>query len=128
MTDHSTHFIKQMTGAKYEATIRDADGVAIPLAQLTTIALTLYNVADNSIINSRDAQDVKNTNNVTIHATSGLLTWLIQEADNPIVDPVAFPIGESEPHVALFEFTYAGDGTPGKHEIVLMVRNLGQVP
>jgi hypothetical protein len=119
--------VKEGTGAKYTATLKDADGTVIPLANLTSITLTLYNYADSSIINSRDDQDVKNANNVTFHATSGLLTWLIQAGDNPIVN-TNIAIGSKEQHVALFEFVYAGNGTPGKHEVDILVENLGQVP
>ena len=120
--------LKEGAGAKYTATIIDSDGTAIPLTAITTIALTLYNRDDESIIKSRNNQDVKNKNDVTIHATSGLLTWLLTAADNPIIDGVRHPKGTREPHIALFEFSYTGEGSPGKHEITLMVKNLGLVP
>lgn len=115
--------VKENTGAVYTATLKDADGTVVPLANLTTITLTLYNVATGAIINSREDQDVKNTNNVTFHSTSGLLTWSIQAADNVMVNSAL----QDEKHIALFEFVYSGTGTPGKHEVILMVRNLGQV-
>ena len=119
--------VKERTGAVYTATLKDSDDVAIPLANLTTIVLTLYNVDDDSIINSRDVQDVKNANNVTIHATSGLLTWAMQADDNAIVS-TSVAIGSREQHKALFEFTYVGNGSPGKHEVDIYVLNLGMVP
>jgi hypothetical protein len=116
----------EKTGAKYTTTLKDADGTAIPLANISTIVLTLYNYSDGSAINSRTDQDVKNTNNVTIHNTSGLLTWLIQAADNPIVSS-AVPVNDKETHIALFEIAYTGAGTPGKREVCLRVKNLGKV-
>lgn len=119
--------MKEGTGAKYTATLQDADDVVIPLGNLTTITLTLYDFATGTIINSREDVDVKNANDVTIHATSGLLTWLIQEEDNLIVTPANYPEGSEEKHIALFEFVYVGDGTPGKHEAILMVENLKKV-
>lgn len=118
--------VKEKTGAKYTATLKDADGTVIPLTNLTLITLTLYNYDDGAIINSRSGHDVKNTNNVTIHATSGLLTWLIQGADNPIVSS-SLSVGIREKHIALFEYDYVGDGTPGKQEVELLVKNLGKV-
>jgi len=76
--DMALLYTKEGTGAIYTATLEDSDETAIPLANISAITLTLYNVADDSIINSREDQDVKNTNQVTIHSTSGLLTWAMQ--------------------------------------------------
>lgn len=74
-------------------TILDQDGAPVPLASITDAVLTLYDwetctgagspVA--AIINGRHAQDVKNANNVVIHATTGVFTWSVQALDNPIV-------------------------------------------
>ncbi len=119
--------VKERTGFVYTATLKDSNGTAVPLANLTTITLTYYLVSDGTIINSRDGQDVKNANNVTIHATSGLLTWSGQAADTAISD-TGLTAGAKELHRALFEFTYVGDGTPGKHEVDLFVENLDKVP
>ena len=118
--------VKEKTGAQYTTTMKDADGTAIPLANISTIVLTLYNYGDSSIINTRTVQDVKNANNVTIHATSGLLTWAIQADDNPIVSS-DIAVNSKETHIALFEIAYTGGGTPGKHEVYLLVKNLGKV-
>ena len=120
----ATLYTKEGTGAIYTATLKDADSVVIPSANISTITLTLYNVADGEIINSREDQDVKNTNNVVINATSGLLTWTMQAADNPISDTSL----DWEHHRALFEFTFSGTGTPGKHESQIMTCNLNKVP
>ena len=118
--------VKEKTGAQYTTTMKDADGTAIPKANISTIKLTLYNRGDDSIINSRDGQDVKDTNNVSIHNTSGLLTWSIQAADNPIVSS-DIEVNSKETHIALFEIAYTGGGTPGKHEVYLLCKNLGKV-
>ncbi len=123
----STLTLKEKTGAVYTATLKDADETVIALANLTTITLTFYDVATGDTINSRTDQDVKNANNVTIHATSGLLTWAMQANDNPIVTAATCPVDGYEHHRALFEFTFNGTGSPGKHEADLYVRNLGKV-
>ncbi len=74
-------------------TLLDNLNVVVPLTGIDTASLTLYDMGTYvpagspvvGIINDRNDQDVKNTNNVTIHATSGLVTWLMQPADNIIV-------------------------------------------
>ena len=120
----ATLYTKEGTGAIYTATLEDSTETAIPSANISAITLTFYDVASGDIINSRDDQDVKNANNVTIHSTSGLLTWTMQAADNVIVDDdLAW-----EHHRALFEFVFSGTGSPGKHISQLMVRNLSKVP
>lgn len=69
----------------YTATLKDENGVAVSLASMVSLTLWLMNAATGAYINSRQAQNVLNTNNVTYHATSGLLTWSMQPADNPMV-------------------------------------------
>ena len=117
--------VKEGTGFVYTATLKDTAGTVVPLANLTSITLTYYVVADGEAINSRNDQDVKNLNNVTIHATSGLLTWVGQSADTPMSGVNA---GATEHHRALFEWVYVGDGTPGKHVVDIYVENLEKVP
>ena len=108
----------------YTATLKDAAGVVLTLASIDTITLTLYDVTTAGIINSRTAQDVKNTNQVTIHATSGLLTWAALPADMAIVGTPA--AGAVETHVALFECVYST--TKGlNHEVTIYVQQLTNV-
>lgn len=95
---------------------------------LGTMTLTLYDVTSGDFINSRNKLDVKNVNDVTIAATGGLLTWLLQDVDNPIVASVGTAIQKRQHHRALFEYTYDGDGSPGKWELDIHVLNLGKVP
>lgn len=115
--------LSERIGAVYTATLKDADEVPITKANLTAITLTLYNVADGTIINSRENQDVKDANNVTIHATTGLLTWNMQPEDNAIVSGALL-----ERHRALWKYTHTQSGSPGKHEFDFFVRNLTKVP
>jgi hypothetical protein len=106
--------------AKYATTITDPLGVAPALSVLT---LTLYDKASGDIINSRDGQDVLNTNGVTYNSTTGALVWTIAPEDNPIVDDAL----AHEEHVALFEGTYSSTKKL-KHEVSILVRNLRMVP
>lgn len=126
MPELSSEFdIREKTTGLYTATIVGDDHVTpVPLVSLVSITLTLYAIiADGtaSFINSRNHQDVLNLHNVTIHATSGLLTWAIQSQDTTLVEP-ALPF---ERHIVLFEWVTTS-GAAGKHEIILVVKNLGQ--
>lgn len=112
---------EQETG-RYTATIVGNDGVTpLPGPTLTTLVLTLYVIkADGSDSLIRTLQNVLNANNVTVSA-GGLLVWTIQVADTTLVEDIAF-----ERHIALFEWTWPGGS--GKHEVVIVVRNLHRVP
>ncbi len=116
-------YVNEGKSHQYTATLQDAAEVAIPSADLTTLTLTLYDVDTGDIINSRNAQDVLNTNNVTVHATSGLLTWILQPLDNVIVTSASHVEG----HVALFEWRIASSGQDGNHEVNIHVHNLSKV-
>jgi len=118
----SVYSVTERTSAQYTATLKDSAGVALALTSIVTAVLTLKDVEAASVINSRTAQDVKNANNVTIHATSGLLTWNIQPADNVIVTTGT----EIELHRAVFEIVYATDQKL-VHEVYLLVRNVSGV-
>ncbi len=74
--------------------LKDNLGNPIPAASLDSLTLTLYDIGtfapdsgspSDGIINARNGQDVLNANNVTVHASSGLVTWAMQPEDNIIV-------------------------------------------
>jgi hypothetical protein len=124
MRTELTDFIAEKTTQVLTCTIKDETDVVIPLDQIVTLTLTLYNQESRSIINLRENQNVLNLNNVTYHVTSGLLTWLLQPADTAI-ENIAKSI---EVRVALFQWTFSGGGAKhGKHEIVFKIRNLEKV-
>lgn len=114
--------VDERTTRVLTATLQSRTGTVITLAEVSTLTLTYYNVADGSTLNSRDGQNVLNTNNVTLHATSGLLTWTMQPADTAIVDDNLL----IERHRALFEWTLT-NGEAGKSVIDVTVRNVGRV-
>lgn len=117
--------IKEQTSGIYEGQITDLDGsTALPLASISTITLSVYVIDRDGVtryINSRQAQDVKNLNDVTISAT-GALVWSIQTADTRISDGT-LPF---EDHHILFEWTDTS-GNQGKRRRLLRVRNLNAV-
>lgn len=104
--------IWEETTGDFDAIVRDEDGAAIAQASLTTITLTLRNYKTGEIINSRNAQSVNNTNNVTIDS-SGNLLWLIQEEDTVIFDE-SLEFGDKEEHVAEFVYTYSSGTKTGR--------------
>lgn len=112
----------EKTTGRYGATIVDGDGVAVPLAVLNTLTLTLFNDVSKAIINGRDAQSVLNTSNVTVSA-SGVLVWTIQPLDNIILDDSL----DTELHIALFQWTFNGGLESGKHAVGLRVANFEKV-
>jgi hypothetical protein len=115
--------VRERATAKYTATLQDENGTVIPLADLTTLKLTLYDKQTDEIINSRDEQGVLNENDVTFHATSGLLTWTMKPADNVIIGSAP-----REEHIALFEWTYAAGAKAGHHAASIIVRAAHRVP
>lgn len=112
--------LMEKASAQYTATLKDQNTTPIPGGNLTSLTLTLYDVTTGTILNSRNAQDVLNKNNVTVDG-NGLLTWLVQPADTAIVDPSR--LGET--HCALWTFVY--NGWTGRHRVEMYVRNLTKV-
>jgi len=119
-----TDEILEQTTPVITATVRDEAGVAISGVNLTTLTLTLYSRNDPSypIINTRDAQDVLNVNNVTVDA-NGLLTWALQSGDTTMYDESL----DIETHRAVFEWTYNAGARNGKYMIDMPIRNLAKV-
>ena len=114
--------VLEKTTPKYTAYVRDAEGVVIPAADLTTLTLSLKNKADSSTINSRSALSALNANDVTVHATSGLVTWQTVVADTTLVS-TSLALGETEERVYTFIWTYGGGVKRGTHEESFFVKN-----
>lgn len=80
---------KERTSSQYTVTLKDDAGVAIPKANVSSLKLTLFNLDDDgqTIINSRNAQEQAPgfTGDVTMHATSGLVTYNLTPADNQMI-------------------------------------------
>ncbi len=118
-----TDIINEGSTALYTTTLKDELGVAIPLANIDTLTLTLCTVEDGTIINTRDDQDVLNTNNVTVHATSGLLTYALQALDNVINNILL----STEVHRATFKMVYNGGVNNANWDVDFSIRNLRKV-
>ncbi len=115
---------EKSSGPRITTTLIDENGTVIPLAQIQTATLTIYarDEATQPIINSVDHLDIKNANQGTIHATSGLLTLLLRALDNAIANTA----NDLEWHRLLIEIGYNGSQSL-KYEIDFPVRNLNKV-
>lgn len=117
--------VAEQTTMRITATLVDEAGAAIPSAGLTTLTLTLYNrdSATQEIVNSVNAVDILNTGRGTVHASSGLLTIVLEPADNTIINAT----NDLEWHRALIQGTYAAGAKAFRYEIEFQVRNLAKV-
>jgi hypothetical protein len=71
--------------------------------EISTMTLTYFLYSTGAAINSRTAQNVKNTNNVTVSET-GEVKWSLQAADTTCVD-TTLDDGKLERHDAVFKWT-----------------------
>ena len=117
-----TDDIMEKTTVKITAIVEDENGDGIPAVSLNTLTLTLYSLEDDTIINSRNDQDVLNTNGVTLDV-SGNLVWTVTPADTIIVNTLL----NAERHRAVFEWTYTGGSKNGKHVIDMRIINLVKI-
>lgn len=118
--------VLEETSATFTATLlsdKTDPTSTVAASSLSSLKLTLYDVCTGDIINSREGQNVLNTNNVTVDE-DGLLTWNIQGDDNQIVS-TTLAAGEYETHIALFEWVWSSG--QGKEQIELMVEQLDKV-
>lgn len=128
--------VNEDSTAKYTATLKDEDDAPIPKAAVEALTLTLYveaiGAGTGGIINGRNNQDVLDLNGVTLHETSGLLTWIMEPEDNPIVGNLnashRYPDGTKERHIALFRWEYFGGDRKGNHEVVIDAVNRTKIP
>ena len=95
--------VPERSMALYTAYLKDETGTVVALAAIATLTLTVRDRLTNTVINARSAQNVLNANNVTVHATSGLVTWTLQAADTT-------PLNRNQvyaDHVAEFAATWS---------------------
>lgn len=116
--------VLEQTTPRYTAILTDDEGNSLPATSLTALTLSLYVIkADGTIayVNSRNAQNVLNTNDVSVGA-DGTLIWQMVAADLTLIESLPF-----ERHIALFTWTWSAGTKKGRHEIVFTVKNLQEV-
>lgn len=115
----SFYYVNERATAKYTAVIKDESEVAVGSSNIDAATLTLKTTG-GTVVNSRDGQDILDTNGVTFSST-GLLTWTVASADNQMIGS-----GASERHKATFNITH-NTSKRINHEIHIVVRQLAGI-
>lgn len=121
-TGDRTKDVPELTTPRYRATLEDFDGNPIPLVNVSTLTLTLYDESTGVIVNGVDSVNILNADRGTFGVTDGKLTILLEEDDTEILDDTK----GSEKRVMLIE--WVAGAIIGKHEVVFRVKNLARVP
>lgn len=118
------HELNEGVSATLTGVFKSDTGSLIGSGQMSTLSATLYDKVSGSIINSRNKQNILNTNGGTLDG-SGNFAFEFLPADNAILTA---SIAGAEHHVLLLEWTYQGGAKAGKQEFQMAVRNLSKVP
>lgn len=119
--------INELNRCFAEWDVVDETGSAIPLVNVGTLTLTLYDDVSGALVNptGRPAgQDILNTAGGTYAATSGHVTFQFDSDDMAILG--SWQRGRRESHTALFELTWGSTGY-WSGEIKLLVANMQRV-
>lgn len=115
--------VNERSTAKYTTDpLLDEDGAVVAGSTLSAAQLTFYDEKSGKIINSRDAQNINQANNVTI-GDDGVVTWLLLPADNAIINTRL----AQETHVAVFDFRWDVGASRATHEVKILVNNLRKI-
>ena len=121
--------ITEGSSSRYTATLVGPDGTTpVDGGLLTKAELTLFDLASDTIINSRNAQDVKaGTPSVPVHGVSfdstGHLVWQMSAADNPMIGS-----DELERHVAIFRLEWTDANNVAQrldHQVEFLITRIG---
>ena len=118
-----TEAVAEGTTPVLTATLQAEVGAAVPLADMTSITLTLYSRNTPAVINGRNATNVMNSGIGTYHATSGLLTLAFTVDDTALLAQT----GPPDLHIAMITYTWSGGAKVGRHEVSFPVANLAKV-
>lgn len=113
--------IEEGTTALYTCTLTDPSGAAINPVAVSAITATLIDQRTGTVINSRSAQSVLNTNGGTL-AAGAVFTLVLSAADTAAT---AGDTSAYHPRLLTLKVTYA-DGTIN-HEVLFWVQNLRSV-
>lgn len=114
----------EQTTFDVDVLLLDENGDPVPLSAVSAITMTLIEVESGEIVNDREQQDVKNTNDCTYTAETGEFVWSVQTEDTAIVG-ITKP-GSREKHEATFTATW-GDGKQIHWVVLLQVMNLRSI-
>lgn len=111
--------INEQTTAQYTCTLTDPTGAAIDTGAVTAIVATLKDTADDTVINSRNAQDVLGTNGGSLGA-GGAFTLTLST-----LDTIARGTAALQPRRLTLKVTYASGVLT--HEIHFYIRSLADI-
>lgn len=103
--------------------LSDASGDPIAKASILTLTLKLVDATGETVLNSRNDQDILDANGGTV-AADGTVTLKLAPSDNAFVS-TSIDRGDTEVHYALFSWTWTDPDAvvlTGKHEIEFQVR------
>ena len=123
MNDELSFMMEEATTRSFEADLV-ADDAPIAADSLQSLTLTVKQAYTKDVINSRDAMDVLNINNVVVD-DSGHLIWSVQVEDATMLNRALW----QEPRRCLFKWTYIAlaELKTGSFEFLIWVtRNAAQ--
>lgn len=114
---------KERTNHQYKFTLKDDTGTAVPKSSVTSLKLTLINLDSDAqdVINSRNAQEHAPafSGDVTMHDTSGLITFNMQPSDNILQAGTPSQGQRYERHRVIFDITAGGKRYVHQEEILV---------
>lgn len=93
----------------------------LTLTELSALTLTYFLYSTGAIINSRNAQNIKNANNVTVSQTCDV-AWSLQTSDTTC-QVSALADGKLERHEALFEWVTTDGLADSRRETIWIERD-----
>lgn len=90
----------------------------VPYNELSTLTLTYFNQVSGAVINSRNAQNVKNANGVAVTSDCEII-WKLVAADTACI-VTTIEDDKTEKHIALFEWELS-DGMKGSVRIPVYI-------
>lgn len=117
----TSYEIKERSSALIVGVLKDENGTPLPASQIITLRATLYNLTTGTILNSRNAQDIKNVNGGSVDE-NGNFSLHLSAIDNIVEDTTIIGF---EIHMLVIEWTYGASKT-GKETYELRVENLSR--
>jgi hypothetical protein len=114
-----TQFVPERSTYQYRAALAAPDGLPAEPAQITSVLLSLRDVASGSIVNSRDGIEAKDANGGTV--VLGFFLFQFVSEDMPILGGAA-----EERRILTLDFHLLGGGR-ATHEVWFYVRNLRDI-
>jgi hypothetical protein len=129
MTTTLSPLLYEGTTALYSVDLIDENDVAVELASLTTLTLTVYDATTGVVVNSRDNVDALNANDVTVQELAGpparlQVVWTLQPEDTVLLAAWR----AIEYHTVVLRWTWDSGTKAGAHVVNVGITNLANEP